>query len=503
MILGLLLTLCLASAANASGSAAGSVHQRQGAKLAPLPKARVVARSLTGAILMATTTDTRGRYFFAELPAGRVSLSAARGGYLTRWSGQVKDSKIVLDCSDKGACAEVNFELVRGAVVEGRVVDQYAEPLQRIAVTLLATNNDTNARSAHRSVTDDRGVFRIAGGAAGEYRLTAVEPAALHAPDISYQSADLSIEVGEGRRVSGLQLAMGPVRSYRVSGFVRHAEPSREATIEATPLPQDSVDSPMRLSKSVPVSSDGRFDFWGLPPGRYSFLLSGLKDSANGAKLGSVEVNRDLTALVLQPVRPSKITGVFKLDEGVAPGMFTLRLESKQSGEGWLVTARAPNYEFELSEVTPGEYVFGQLDAQKTRFYPRALRISGTEQDHLGIRVAAGETARVEVSLAADFGTVAGRLKEPRASGEQSVRAASHYRVALAGTLGMRSVQADQHGRFLFDHVVPGDYRICAWQDAVHEAVQSETLWRQAGPAVRTFPVEANSEVEIDLTAAP
>ena len=66
----------------------------------------------------------------------------------------------------------------------------------------------------------------------------------------------------------------------------------------------------------------------------------------------------------------------------------------------------------------------------------------------------------------------------------------------------MRSGQADQTGRFQFDKVIPGEYQICAWADIPPEAVAGEGSWEEAGCADKTFPVAAESDVEIDLTAA-
>jgi hypothetical protein len=64
-------------------------------------------------------------------------------------------------------------------------------------------------------------------------------------------------------------------------------------------------------------------------------------------------------------------------------------------------------------------------------------------------------------------------------------------------------MQADQNGRFDFDRVVPGEYRICAWSDPDTQPIFDDKTWAAAGGAVRKFSVETGSEVEIDLTAVP
>ena len=78
-----------------------------------------------------------------------------------------------------------------------------------------------------------------------------------------------------------------------------------------------------------------------------------------------------------------------------------------------------------------------------------------------------------------------------------------HARVALDGEAGKLSALADQRGRFVFERVIPGEYRICAWSDIPVDEVEDEIRWEQAGCANKIIPVEPGSQVEIDLRAAP
>ena len=78
-----------------------------------------------------------------------------------------------------------------------------------------------------------------------------------------------------------------------------------------------------------------------------------------------------------------------------------------------------------------------------------------------------------------------------------------HGRVALDGDGGRLRVQSDQAGRFLFGKVIPGEYRICAWADIAPERVADEAEWERAGCENKIIPIDPDSEVEIDLTAAP
>ena len=100
--------------------------------------------------------------------------------------------------------------------------------------------------------------------------------------------------------------------------------------------------------------------------------------------------------------------------------------------------------------------------------------------------------------VAAEHGRVYGTIHEP-GTGQPLPLA----RVALDGAKGMRPLQADQNGRFSFDRVVPGEYRICAWTDIDPNLISEEASWEAAGCEEKVIPVAPDSEVEIDLTATP
>jgi hypothetical protein len=83
------------------------------------------------------------------------------------------------------------------------------------------------------------------------------------------------------------------------------------------------------------------------------------------------------------------------------------------------------------------------------------------------------------------------------------IRKGAQFQVGISGPSGFRAMQADQNGRFDFDRIVPGEYRICAWSAPDAQAIYDEKTWEAAGGAVRKFSVDAGSEVEIELTAVP
>ena len=93
------------------------------------PKRSVAARFAGKAQIVAVTrSGPNGHFTLENLPAGRVVLTASRSGYYTRLAAGRAASEIRLDCTAGCAYSDLDFELVRGAVVTGSVADALGEP---------------------------------------------------------------------------------------------------------------------------------------------------------------------------------------------------------------------------------------------------------------------------------------------------------------------------------------------------------------------------------------
>ncbi len=450
-------------------------------------------------VLATVRTDASGRYQFAGAPDYRLKLSVAASGYFTRKvRGRVAQS-VVVQCAGDQDCAGIDFELARAAVVAGRVTDELNEPLQRIAISL--TPSSAGA-SSYKGSTDDRGMFRIPGVEAGEYKLQAAESAPLYPHDVSYQSEAAELKLKEGEEITGLRLVLRRTEKFRVSGVVTGVDlPAGQAVIEAEPREESGLAA--RWSPTAAVGEGGRFDFWSLPGGQYRFVLRippgpGAAGRPRTVNLQALEIDRNMAGLVLEPLPPTGVAGTVRPAAGATPASISLVFVSKD-GTGRILPASAPNYRFEGSDLAPGSYDIRTLS---TDWYVKGLGEEGAAKLlPPNVNLQPGQVATVEVVLGADFGQVYGRMKEAGAGA--AGQAAAHYRVALAGPGGIRSVQADQSGRFVFPKVIPGPYRICAWKDLNEGAVRAEPLWKQAGKAVRAFAVDPGAQIEMDLTAAP
>ena len=122
----------------ASNLIQGTVYQRKGSSTAGLPKTFISARAVVNGELLAVTRAGRGGFYqLQDLPATRIVLTAFRPGYYTRLAAGRSSAEIRLDCSAGCAYSEVDFELVLGAVVTGRVVDGLGEPVEGVRVLVV------------------------------------------------------------------------------------------------------------------------------------------------------------------------------------------------------------------------------------------------------------------------------------------------------------------------------------------------------------------------------
>lgn len=143
--------------ASAPGAAAGMPFRPDG----PSPNVRL----LTGA---------DGRFVVRDLPAGNVQLTARAPGYVGGSSGQTRpqgpSSPIAISADNKIVPATIR--LWKHAVVTGTITDERNEPAVKVMVRILArTYRSGQARfgSARIAFTDDRGAYRFAGIAPGDY----------------------------------------------------------------------------------------------------------------------------------------------------------------------------------------------------------------------------------------------------------------------------------------------------------------------------------------------
>jgi hypothetical protein len=178
----------------------------------PRPVRRAVV-TLTGPELRpsrGSVTDDDGRFTIANLPAGRVTLTATRAPFITSVYGAKRPGRpgTSIALADGQKVGGLAVTLWRGAVVAGVLRDDTGAPVEGIAVTAVPARASSvpgilTLSNRHDVTTDDRGEFRIFGLEPGAYVVVAKPPAGGSAPIAAMSEAEVDAALEAVRRRTG------------------------------------------------------------------------------------------------------------------------------------------------------------------------------------------------------------------------------------------------------------------------------------------------------------
>jgi hypothetical protein len=149
----------------------------------PIRRAQVRVMSPGARESRVATTDAQGRFEIRELPAGRYTMTASKGGFVSLQFGQRRPSEsgTPIELADAQTIDKITIALPRGSVLGGRVTDEFGEPVANASVTAWRYAYQAGARRMvpaqggnSRDTTDDQGTYRLFGLPPGEYYVSAM-----------------------------------------------------------------------------------------------------------------------------------------------------------------------------------------------------------------------------------------------------------------------------------------------------------------------------------------
>jgi len=312
------------------------------------------------------------------------------------------------------------------------------------------------------------------------------------------------INLAVGEEITGISLTLDEdsVAAFTVSGRVAGVDlsPRGDHRLFMRLLEKRLEAGPRFGSHMYRLARDGAFTIEEVPLGDYVFSYTHHPRGgvAQRFSLGVVRVEGTMLGLTLHPHDPSGFRGRLESGGSELPNHITIAFtRTDRSDGGTRAEASFPDFTFSEVDLLPGTY---SLSLRGKDLYIRVVRIGDETVEPRGLAVQSGEIRDIALIVSSEFAAVRGRVKPPRER-RADEQTASHYRVGLESAGGIVSVQTDQSGAFVFEKLIPGSYRICAWSDRTHADVGCAQLWESAGDAARSFPVEPGSEIEIELTA--
>jgi protocatechuate 3,4-dioxygenase beta subunit len=510
LLSGLLALLLIAAAARAQAPPAGATSLISGRVFnasdgAPLRRARVIITSAgRGSDPVFTGDDGR---FIADAPRRPFTVTVTKAGYIP----------VVMTPSAAQLAGPLTFGLTRSVAVGGRVVDSSGAPPTSgdayVTARLLsaAAGGGTGAPTRFYAETDQLGVYRLGGLAAGRYEITAIRIPFLQKVNAtgpvdeqlfgSRDSLDVaravtvSIDPGDELHDLDFMIPAGPTRSCATASGVtagsqtttgrirgRVTGPTGEPLVCAQ-LHAASAAGPNDVVPYVHTDAEGRYTLDGLPAG--SFVVRAFMSGYLPLRYGQRVPSDDARAVVLREgerrdgvditlPREALITGTLWDEhgepvEGVSVSAFQLRRLNGRMVAASRVIARATDDrgQYRLVAVPPGSYLIGasapgavsttaEARGYVSSYYPGTTELplarpvvvdAGTAMSGIDIVLSSVRTA-----------TVSGSVLDP--AGRPFAGTVSLTTSARSGVtaLGPRSAQTDAAGRFALRGVPPGDY---------------------------------------------
>lgn len=392
-------------------------------------------------------TGADGYFVFRDLPAGRFSVTVRALGYVN-----TDYPMKVVEVGDSAKPPAVTLRLWRHAAIGGRVVDERGEPIAGMrveALTRAVSSSGVTWSQSAAGMTDDRGVYRIAQLAPGDYMVgvlstTTTLPASVAgamdpSPDNrEAYSAMSSVLTQAGMfRTWGCPTCWGSSSDgHRIGDFVLQ-----------------------RLGPTLPPGPDGR------PLSFSNAVYPGTSNPAEGTviTLGSGETRTGLD-IPVRFVPGVRISGVVTGPEGPAQH-YVVRLSPPginlnafdPSGVATAVTdARGA---FSMFAVTPGEYVLSSaLVRLNSETRGEGVSLSAKQQIAVGDSDVTGLTLQLQPGV-----KMSGRVEFTNVSGNRpTVRQVVTPQPIRADT--WRTVQAvvQPDGTFRTGGDPPGRYIVNA-----------------------------------------
>jgi hypothetical protein len=260
----------------------------------PIARARVVLSATGIAESRVAITGPDGAFRFDRLPSATYAIAVTCTGFAPAAYGERRLAPpLSLAVSEGQAVTGVDIALEPAGVIAGQVLDEDERPFAGATVEALVSRT-AEGRTGFVSValtqSDDRGNFRLIGIPAGQYYVSAFDPAFANAGDetgalrytptyypgvpFAEEATRVTVAAGvepEQRIVFRLQI----VRPARVAGVLR-TQDGRQLTSGAVVMAQVRGEGLSTVpTQDVVILPDGSFAFGNVPPGQYQIRARG------------------------------------------------------------------------------------------------------------------------------------------------------------------------------------------------------------------------------------
>jgi len=486
-VAGLILLICTAASAQPAAFEGTAVN---GANGQPLPGVHI---SLIGVTMSGirdaygAISDATGHFSIAGIPPGPyVLLTELRGFiYVQEKKGALPIPAVTLKAGEH--VAAFKLEMSPRAVISGRVVDEFGDPVQHVNVHVQAVSPETAPVSLNiagqDAQTDDRGVFRIS-GAPGSYHVRANPPhnesdgtpeirtdgtapivyGDTWYPGVTQVEQAAPVEAKAGAEIGGIEIRLARAATREthrltISGAVSGL-PAGAASTATVRFHYGAGPMAGMSFMSASVRPDGTFTLPFSEPGPYR-VWAYYSDAKTHLQSQPVEfrATADVTGLQLNLEPGGEITGSVEVP-GDRPGV-PREKRTVRIGDSSVETGSDGS--FHLTGASPGKYSV-EIDPLPQNGYVESMTLDGAKISGGSLDLTHG----VRVSKLKIAVTIGGEITGAVLNKDGQRAANSLVVVALAPAedeyeIDSRSMgRVDDNGVYTFHGVAPGKYRLVA-----------------------------------------
>ena len=428
------------------------------------------------------TTDVNGEYRIANVPAGNYAVMPLAPAFVDASAFGPQRTLLL----NKGELVEhIDFALVRGGAITGKIVDADGRPVVEQEVRLFAVSMGDQRFSITGTLTDDRGIYRFYGLRAGGYKVAAGQGERVAMgnrttvykqvfyPEAAEPEQAGVIDVSEGGEAANIDITLGPtVTTYTASGRIIDSETGKPLAAVAYGVKHFvSQYSTSSMSNGAVSNSRGEFKLENLGPGKYAVQITAGRGTTWRADDVLFEiVDDDVSGLVVQTKKGASVSGVVVIEGGddknarndlkrvMLVGYSSIRDERASSA--WSMIG--PDGSFTMSGLAAGAVMFQIGNAAR-------FRIVRVERNGVvlprGIEIKEGEEiSGVRLVMAYGNGSIRGAVElvnGPIPTGARFSVSAHHISDELGtNSWSHSSAEVDARGQFVLDGLYPGTYEL-------------------------------------------
>lgn len=474
------------------------------------------------------TTDQEGNYRINDIPAGNYQVSPMAPAYVVSDLVLPRVGAKTLLLAEGEDVQGIDFSIVRGGVIAGKVIDADGRPVMEERVTLVS-EDQANPRGqmvpqviSSAFQTDDRGIYRIYGIPPGRYKISVgvgdeefsssarfgrVAYKRTFYPDAADPDDARVVEVTEGSEAANVDITLGPnLPAFAASGKVVDGETGQPVMGLGLGLRRIGKDREAVFTNIFTVSnSQGEFRLENVTPGKYVVFINPQPGREVRADAVPFEViDQDVTGLLVKTLEGLTITGTVVVEDTYDKSVhaklaeLTLRVyvrDETSYSNSWQESPINTDGSFRLGGVGPGTANFS-LSAQNRR-PPVSFAILRVERDGLvqprGVEIKLGEqTTGVKVIVGYGTGSIRGEVKLENGPLPAGGRIAISIKKLGATESSFRPYSLDARGHFLIEGVAAGSYEL---------NINANIPGRRTAPSTRQ-PVEVSEGTVTDVVVS-